>query len=428
MMLAFLSTFLMMFLDRLIVAQISTAAMSAATTAGLVTAIFQGGFISLTAIAEVFVGQYNGAGKQDKVSSPVWQMLWFSLASILFFWPLAFWSGPLFLGRSEWGILAQPYYFWLMLAGPLCPAIHSVNAFFVGIGKAKTVTFCTILANLVNLVLNVVLVLGIPHYWEGWGLEGAAIATALSCCLQFGILMGIFLKRPYRQTYHTHQSSLDLTEMGRCLSLGIPPALGQVVEISAWALLALMMAAMGEPYMSSFSIGHSIFVVFYAGLVGLQKGVIAVAANFLGGGKKALIGTLAKNGLRLHLFMLIFLSLPLLFYPQWVIQCFLDPQTSPEIWSCAKKACLGVWLCYSCEGIYFVLSGILTAGGDTRFVAATNCAVAWIFGVLPVYIGICLWGWSAITLWILMCGYGLVNALLFSWRYLGTNWQRAQLV
>ena len=60
-----LSSALMIFLDRVFLAQYDTHAMVAATTAANIFFIFQIGSVSIAMVGEVFVGQYNGA-KQYK--------------------------------------------------------------------------------------------------------------------------------------------------------------------------------------------------------------------------------------------------------------------------------------------------------------------------------------------------------------------------
>ena len=98
-MLSILSGNLMMFLDRLILANYSLEAMNAAAAAGMACMVIQYGAIGIASIAEVFVGQYNGAKKYAQAAQPTWQMVWFSLMTTVIFLAAAKWSGP-FHSRS----------------------------------------------------------------------------------------------------------------------------------------------------------------------------------------------------------------------------------------------------------------------------------------------------------------------------------------
>ena len=83
------SVMLMLFVDRLMLANYSLDAHNAAVKAATLGWAFLFGASSLAAIAEVFVAQYNGAGEKKRLGEPVWQMIWFSLATSVCFVPLA---------------------------------------------------------------------------------------------------------------------------------------------------------------------------------------------------------------------------------------------------------------------------------------------------------------------------------------------------
>lgn len=102
MILAFLSGNIMMFADRLFLANYSTAAMNAAAAAGMVVIVMQYGAAIVTAIAEVFVGQFNGAKEYKKAASPTVQMLWFSLfLTVIYF----------FMSKYMGSYLISDYYY-----------------------------------------------------------------------------------------------------------------------------------------------------------------------------------------------------------------------------------------------------------------------------------------------------------------------------
>ena len=68
-MISYLSGYLMLFIDRLILARFSNEAMNTVATVGLVCYVFDYGLIGITAIVEVLVGRLNGAGKLDRLVS-----------------------------------------------------------------------------------------------------------------------------------------------------------------------------------------------------------------------------------------------------------------------------------------------------------------------------------------------------------------------
>ena len=92
-MLATMSSMMMLFVDRLLLANYSTAALNAVTNATTLGWAIQFMWLALAGIAEVFVAQHNGAGEERKLGPPVWQMVWLGVLSLLFFAPMGLWVG-----------------------------------------------------------------------------------------------------------------------------------------------------------------------------------------------------------------------------------------------------------------------------------------------------------------------------------------------
>lgn len=87
-MISFLSLFTMVFVDRIFLSFYSTYALKAATSSGTFSWSLILGFSTLAGLCEVFVAQYNGAKQYKMLGEPVWQMIWLSLLSTLFFFLL----------------------------------------------------------------------------------------------------------------------------------------------------------------------------------------------------------------------------------------------------------------------------------------------------------------------------------------------------
>ena len=105
-MLSHLSSGMMLFIDRLFIAQIGTDYINSAMMTNMVYATLTLTFVSLTSIAEVFVGQHNGAKHYNKLSQPVWQMIWLSLVTALLFIPMGLLTGHYILTPDH----TDPYY------------------------------------------------------------------------------------------------------------------------------------------------------------------------------------------------------------------------------------------------------------------------------------------------------------------------------
>lgn len=418
-----LSGNMMFLLDRLILAHYSVEAMNAAATAAMACAIFQLSAVAIASIAEVFVGQYNGAQEHKKTPEPVWQMIWFSLSLFLIFWPIATWGAPYFLPDTLY-TEGNEYFWWIMMFGPLMAVIASFSAFFIGRGYAQLVTWSALTCNMINGGLNVLLVFGIDNWLQPMGAKGAAIATVISQVIQVIILGMVFLNKHHRETCHTHKWNFNASTLLSCLKVGTPSAVSHMIEIAAWSTLFRITAAVHLDYITVQTIGNSVLVFFMFVTEGLHKGVVAIASNLIGAKQEQLIKKLFYSGLKFHAFFMMIFLIPLILYSAPIVHLFLPGvEASSPLYQECISILMWVWLYFVFDGVVWILGGILTSGGDTRFMMFMNAAGAWFFAILPIYIAIHYFHVKSSTAWGICIFYAIANMLAFSLRYRSNRWK-----
>lgn len=431
-MLTALSTNLMIFVDRLILARYSTEAMNAAASIGMVSVVFIFGAIGIASIAEVFVGQYNGSKQKLKMGIPAWQMLWFSLMTYPIFLAALVYLDKIFIPEHLYQV-GFPYFQWLMIFGPIPSMIAALSAFFIGHGKSRIIFLITLLGNVTNLILDIILVFGIEGFIPSLGTEGAALATVFSQVLQLIILFAFFLSPHNRKTYGTFNWIFRLKEFWKCLKIGTPNALGHMIEFSAWAYIMHEVAKVSEADITVLVIAQSIFIVFAFLSDGMQKGVIAVAANLIGGKKTDLVSKMVRSGMNLQLIMAVVLAIPLIIYPDPFIRAFLPEEVSfmdqGQLIIYCKLALIGVLLFFIFDGFTWIMAGVLTAGGDTMFNMYMNATSAWVFGIVPTYLLIINKPHSNPSLtWAVNVIYAVLNFIVFYLRYRTHKWKSKQVI
>lgn len=425
--LAALSGNLMIFLDRLILANYSTDAMNAAATAGAVCALFQYGAVSISSIAEVFVGQYNGAKLKSKMGSPAWQMIWFSLLTYIVFIPLAFWGAPYLLSK-EYLELATPYYQWLMFFGPMLAVFGALAAFFIGKGSTRLIFIVTLVGNILNLILNIILVFGIKNLFEPMGIKGSAIATVISQVIMVVILFYFFLNANNRKFYGTSKFQFNFDEFWKCLKIGTPSSIGLMIEIAAWALILNLMASLSKAHITVWTIANSVFLVFAFTNNGMQKAVITIAANLIGAKKVGLIPQMILSAVKLILVIAGIIAIPMLVVPDIFLTAFLTNDMQPHIYYYARLGLIGMWISFLFDGLTWVFAGILTAGGDTKYIMIINAIAAWLFAIMPVYIFVVKGGGNPSLTCFLVCAYAILNCVAFFLRYRSHKWKSKHVI
>lgn len=430
-MLSMMSGSLMLFLDRLLLAQYSIYALNACVNASVTAAALQFAFLTTSAIAEVFVGQYNGAGRYKKIAEPVWQMIWFSCISAAFFIPLAFLSGPLFF-TDAYAHLEIEYFKWIMFFGPVFCMSAALSAFYIGRGSVKFVTMVVIFANLLNVALDLVFIFGYEPFIPSFGIAGAAIATGISQLVQCGILFFGFLRRKYREQFGTGNWSFNPSCFIKCLKIGLPNSLAHTLEIIAWAVFFRMMTSMGEEYITVVAICQSIFILFTFIAEGISKGATAIAANLIGAKKWDLVWKLFRSGVKFYLQAFLLLGLILVVDPSPLIDWFIgkgEGAVSKEtIRTIATSACVWMWVYFLFDGIHWLVVGLLTAAGDTKFILLIGGLSAWIFAVIPIYFFIVVLGHQADVSWMITAAYGCLVCVIYLLRFHSEKWRKASQI
>ena len=213
--------------DTIIVGRfVSTQALAAVGTTGPLVSMINGFFTGLSSGATVILAQFFGANDRGGVNRALHTGFSLSLVLGLLVMALGCLLGPEILvwmqTPSECLPMAQTY-LRIYFAGALASMVYNMEAGILrAMGDSKTPVYSLIAACLVNIVLDVVLVVGCRM-----GVAGAALATILSQVLSAGLLLVVLL-REKEYPLRFRQLQLDVTLLKRILLIGIPAGLQMV--------------------------------------------------------------------------------------------------------------------------------------------------------------------------------------------------------
>ncbi|MDN3505540.1 MAG: MATE family efflux transporter [Rhabdochlamydiaceae bacterium] len=438
-MISFMSTFAMLFVDRLFLSLYSKDALNAAAISGTLSWSFIVAWMTLAALAEVFVAQYNGANRKMELARPVWQMIWLAGASVIFF-SLAsqFLTGFIYSGAGEQ--LHRDYFSWLMLCGPFAVIISGISAFYIGRGHGKVIKWLSILANLVNIVLDPILIFGVNGVIPSMGIKGAAIATFSGYLVQAIVITCLFLSKRNREKYGTNNYRFDFDLCKRCFKIGFPPALFAGLEILAWAIFYTMMQWVSPEHIFVCSVCQSIEMLFLFYCFGLEKGVAAVAGNLIGAKMHDQIKVLVKSAFKLIVYFAITMTLITIIYPDPLINLFLQQETAQStnlVLTSAEtlryKGLIRISLVFVTlylifESIRWLYSGLLTAAGDTLYIMISGVISVWLFLLVPCYFFIVVKGQSIIFAFVIWTVYSIIATLLNFLRFKNGAWKNKVVI
>ncbi len=426
-MLSSLSVMLMVFADRWLLAHFSIEAHNAAVTATTMAWAFIFGWIVLANISEVFVAQHNGAGLTNRLGEPVWQMIWLSLSSVAFFWPLAYWGPELFFGAGFDAEMEREYFCTMTFFGPFYPLYATLCGYFVGQGKTRMVTCVVIVANVVNVLLDWFLIFGVEGILEPMGVQGAAIATSAATFFQAFVLGSVFLSQKHRQQFGTGLWRLKWDRLLECVKVGLPSSVFSSLEVFAFAVFYFLMKEMGPTYITIAGICQALFILFYFFAEGLNKATATIVGNLIGARQSDLVSKVIRSGLKLNGLFLILLLTVFVLAKGLIIREFLpgaDPMYVESIRTTLELCLFLKTIEIFLAGVRFQFAGVLTASGDTVFLLYSGATLVWAVLILPVYFFVFRNQGSVEQALFIAILYSASGALLYLWRILSGHWKK----
>jgi MATE family multidrug resistance protein len=353
--------------------------------------------------------QALGARDEARARELIWQGLWLSaLLTLALALPIA--ALPFLLQPS--GISPDVahdarLYLWLRLPG-LWPmlAFAALRSYLQARERLRALLIATVVANLANLGLDVLLVfgkLGLPAL----GAPGSGLATSVCALLQFATLAFAVRPGPRRAP-----RGVDLR---KALAVGIPVGLQMGAEVGVFALVGLLAGRLGAESLAAHQVAISLASFTFCAAVGVgMAGTVrvgwAVGARDTAAARRSGLTAFAGGAGIMSLSALCF----------WLAPDALARMLSdqPDVIA-ASIPLLGVCAVFQLsDGIQGVGAGVLRGAGDTRFPFLANVIGHYFIG-LPVAIVLGLWmGRGVIGLWWGLCAGLTAVAIALLTRFL----------
>jgi MATE family multidrug resistance protein len=407
---------LLSFFERLWSSQCSLGAIEASMSAIYVVRIFQLPCIALSMMGQVFVGRYNGAREFSAIGRCVWQLIWFSLLSMLVTVPLSLAAMKIFFSGTSIEGEVLPFFLILTFCNFLFPLGTALSSFYLGRQKLKLVFLLTVATQLLNAGLDLGLIFGINPWILPLGLKGAALGTVISQGLFCLVLFIFFLTPPNRSIYGTSRWLLELKTFWRYLTPAAPRAFGRIALLTSWAASSYVMTAKGGEHLLVLSIGGtvSLFLAFIG--EGVLQAMVVLVSNAMGAKDDLGIKRYVRNGCLFLIIVSGMLAVPLACFPDSVLSLFsLGEGVNQPIIERLRETLLGVWVHTVIYILNSILLSVLLSAKDTLFLLALNLC-NWVTSFLPVYLGINYFNVSPSKFWLILSGGSALLSCIYSWR------------
>ena len=368
--------------DTIVVGRTGALEMAAVSLGNSIAGLMQGFGIGLGMGVEPLVGQAYGAGQGRAARRWLWQGIWlivFVAVPLMFATYFASYAfGP--LGISEGiGSRTTAYLISRLPSVALLGLVAVQRSYLTNLGRPRPALVAVVLANVANLILDLVFVLGwfgVPSY----GAVGAGWVTSV-CSLLIGLVLAYAIyKVPLASPQKDEPPirALDPVKVRRVLTIGWPIGAHLGWEIGVFTAVSALIARFGEVQLAGHQIAIALAAFTFMCAVGLANATTArvgyhVGSQSVQGARRAGLLGLGLGSLFSGAIGLVFIT-----FPEALAHAF---TTDPEVAAVGAKL---VWIggIFSLsDGVQAIAAGALRGAGDTQWPFYTNFVSHWIFGL-----------------------------------------------
>lgn len=420
------------YIDTAMVGALGTSATAAVGATGTLNWLINGTIAALGVGFLAFISKACGAEDKKAVSRAASQMV---LAVLL--------CGSVFtaLALSLSGVipqwmqvdkdiqgLASRYFFILYL--PMLPRSASIlfGTALRAVGDTKKPMVITLGMNLVNVVLNFFLIYptrtveifgqSMTMPGAGWGVEGAAIASATAFVVG-GVWMTVsFWRHPVLRP-GSEKIRPDWQILKPCLTVAFPNMLQRFGTSMGYVVFATMVNALGETATAAHTIANTVESAFYIPGYGMQTAAATLAGNAYGAQDKKRIKELPRLLLLLEVGLMILSGGALFAFAPKLVGLFSKEQTVITLGATVLRM---VALSEPFFGIGIIIQGLLQGVGDTKTPFVCDLCSMWGVRIVGTFICTAFLHLGLVSAWACMIGHNLVLFALLMGHYLKGKW------
>ena len=407
----------------------ATAAVGSTATVGWLvgssTAAFGVGFLA-------YISQALGAGDETRAKKAAGQSVLAVLVVGLFFTAVTLSLSPLVPVWMQVDpairSLASRYFFILYL--PMLPRTASVifGTVLRAAGDTRTPMRVGLVVNALNVILNFLLIypsrtlslfgLALPMWGAGWGVVGAAAASAIAFAFG-GLAITLALYRHPRISPRGQSLRPDGAVLAPCLRVAFPNMLQRFGTSLGYVAFAAMINALGEISTAAHTVANTVESAFYIPGYGMQAAAATLTGNCLGAGDEKKRRGLARLIILLEVGLMVLSGSLLFAFAPAMAGIF---SKDPAVIALGSTVLRMVACSEPIYGVSIVIEGMLQGAGKTKVPFVVNILGMWGVRILGTWICTTRLGFGLISAWGCMIGHNLLLFALFLVYYLRGRW------
>ena len=286
-------------------------------------------------------------------------------------------EGTISIGASYLVIVAISY--------PLTAITNCYISLLRATNKVKAPVFISVIAILVNVVLNYTLIFGnfgAPRL----GVQGAAIATVIARVVEcISILSVVYISKGPAAAKIKELFSFDKDFIKKYWITVSPVIANEFIWGLGVTMYSLVYGRMGDEAVASITITQNVEQICVVLFQGLSSATAVILGNELGANKLKEAETHAKSFFIIQLMLTVVMGIVCVLIRMPLINLFsVDNNVASDI-----TKCLTVFICYLPFKMFNLVNivGVLRSGGDTKAALILDMTGVWCVGIPFAFLG-----------------------------------------
>ncbi len=320
--------------------------------------------------------------------------------------------------------LASRYFFILYTPMLARTAMIIFGTLLRAVGDTKTPMRVGILVNLTNVILNFLLIypsrslFGISVWGAGWGVLGAAVASAIAFFLG-GICITIALWRHPVVSPKGQSFKPDWDVLKPCLKVALPNGLQRFGTSLGYVAFASMINSLGDVSTAAHTIANTVESAFYIPGYGMQTAAATLAGNALGANENRRVKDLARMIIFIEVSLMILSGSLLFMFAPNMMGLF---SSDPEVISLGSTVLRMVAVSEPFYGVSIIIEGMMQGMGNTLMPFVFSISGMWGIRIFGTFLCTQLMGMGLVSAWACMIGHNLLLFTMFMICYVSGKW------
>lgn len=300
-----------------------------------------------------------------------------------------------------------------------------INGIFRGGGDASIAMRTLILANGINIVLDPLLIFGLPFLgWDGFGVEGAAIATTIGRSIGVGYQIRMLRKGKANLIITRENIIIQAKTIRSILKISIG-SIGQfLVESASWIFVTRLIAEFGTLAAAGYTFALRVVIVTILPFFGFANAAATLVGQNLGAKQPGRAEKSAWFAAHISAGIMAALSIVYVSFTPQIISLLTD---EPEVIALGSKYLKIICIGYLFFAYGMVISQAINGAGDTATPTWINILAFWVVQIPLGYILAKVVGLGAVGgVWAITIAF-TVHAILSIWVFRRGKWKNKQL-